>query len=253
MGKWLQKGGVTAAVGLLEWTSAPPDALLTHLRDVEERVPTSGNRPEEAHTLRILGVFSDGPRTAIIYKASSPPTDLRDILLTLPKPTGDDRRALSRIVATQVRSLLVHFQLPHPGLRAESFVFAGAAPDLTRPYVLDWARPATPDMYRHPEFQPGRARWYYEAWALMMVLTEIAEWCPLDGGFQDEEELRKKRVERVRLVVRPEWKGAATAEIFRFGFGFLDQDVQILEKMSSWDAKRFYGRLCDLLAPAAGK
>jgi hypothetical protein len=251
MGKWFQKVG-GAAVGLLEWTTSPTEALLPLLHNIEDRVPTRGNREEEAQTLKILGVFSEGDRTAIIYNAPFQPPDLRDVLLNVPKPSGEDRRKLSLIVATQVRSLHVHFQLPHPGLRTESFVFGGpaASPDLARPYVLDWARPAPPDMYRHPEYRPESFRWFYPAWALMMVLSEIAEWRPLDQvAFKDEDDLRKRQMERVRLVARPEWKGARTAEIFKFAFGMLDQDVQALERSTRWDGKRFYDKLCVMLAP----
>jgi hypothetical protein len=135
MGDWLRKDGQTV-MGLLEWTTAAPN-IGAYLVVVEERVPTDGNRPEEIHTLKVDGFFSEGPR---------PPTDLRDVLLKVPKPSGDDRRALSRIIATQVRSLYVHFQLYHMALRTDSFVFFGDAekPDLTKPYVLDWTRPSSP-------------------------------------------------------------------------------------------------------------
>ncbi len=88
----------------------------------------------------------------------------------------------------------------------------------------------------------------------MMILSEIAEWRPVDRAFTDEEDLRTKKVERARLVARPEWKGAATAEIFEFGFGILlERDVHMLEKYSRWDVKRFYDKLCALLGPAQAK
>ena len=104
------------------------------------------------------------------------PMDLRDVLQKVGKPSGDDRRVLSRIIATQVRSLHVHLQLHHTALRTESFVFFGDAekPDLTKPYVLDWARPSSPDMYQHPEYQADKPLWFYQVWSLMMVLSEMA-------------------------------------------------------------------------------
>ena len=49
MGTWLQKGGQLAVV-LLEWTTVKPSAFLAYLKDVEERIPTGGNRREEIHT-----------------------------------------------------------------------------------------------------------------------------------------------------------------------------------------------------------
>ncbi|KAH8743778.1 hypothetical protein F5883DRAFT_650086 [Diaporthe sp. PMI_573] len=73
MGDWLRKDGQTV-MGLLEWTTAAPN-IGAYLVVVEERVPTDGNRPEEIHTLKVDGFFSEGPR---------PPTDLRDVLLKVP-------------------------------------------------------------------------------------------------------------------------------------------------------------------------
>ncbi|KAK3333954.1 hypothetical protein B0T19DRAFT_142219 [Cercophora scortea] len=210
MGTWLQKGG-QAAVALLEWTTVEPKAFLAYLEDVEERIPTG-----------------EGPRAALMYRCSQQPADLRDVLLKVQKPSGEDRRALSRIIATQVRSLHVHFQLPHPCLRTESFVLFGNAekPDLTKPYVLDWARPPSNDIYRHPGYQADKSLWFYQAWSLLMVLSEIAEWRPLDRASSEdkEEKLLRRKMERKQLVTRPDWKGAPTAEIFKYGFGFLERD-----------------------------
>ena len=112
MGTWLQKGGQRAVV-LLEWITVEPNTLLTYLKDVEERIPTGGHRREEIHMLKIHSIFRKGPRTALMYRCSQQqqPVDLRQVLLKVQKPSGEDRRALSRIIATQVRSLHVHFQL----------------------------------------------------------------------------------------------------------------------------------------------
>ncbi|RMZ78691.1 hypothetical protein DV738_g3808, partial [Chaetothyriales sp. CBS 135597] len=251
MGKWLRKDGRTD-VGLLEWTSAAPKAFLAHLADVEERIPTDGYRMEEVHTLKLNGFFTEGPRAALIYHCSRPPTNLRQILLGVKKPSGDDRRTLSSIIATQVRSLHVHFRLQHTALRTESFVFFGSAekPDLTKPYLLDWARPSSPDMYQHPEFQGERPAWFYQIWSLMMVLSEIAEWRPLDGAVRDTAELLRRGLERKQLVTNPNWKGAPTANVFKLGFGFLEKDRQTLEQYSHWQVKRFYDKLCESLAPS---
>jgi hypothetical protein len=81
----------------------------------------------------------------------------------------------------------------------------------------------------------------------MMVLSEIAEWRPLDRAFRDEAELRSRKLERKQLVTSPGWKGAMTAEIFKYGFGFLEKDRNTLEQYSRWDVKQFYDRLCELL------
>lgn len=59
-----------------------------------------GSWLEEVHTLKTHGIFNEGPRTALIYQCSQQPMDLREVLLNILKPSGDDRRVLSRIIAT---------------------------------------------------------------------------------------------------------------------------------------------------------
>lgn len=247
IGTWIRKDGRTVT-GLLEWTAASPEALGSHLTAFMERLPTDEDvsRSEEARTLKIDAIFREGRRTALVYLCSQQPIDLRNILLTVEKPSGNDRRALSRIIATQVRSLHVHFQLRHAALQTQSFVFFGdiGKPDLSRAYVLDWGRPSSPGMYQHPEYDANRQLWSHEIWSLMMIMSEIAEWRPLDEAFQDEKELLEMKAKRKELVTNPGWKGGPTAAIFKYGFQFLEQD-----RPSRWDIKRFYDKLCELLAP----
>lgn len=135
MGTWVRKS--RQATGLLEWTTVKPEAFVAYLKAVTERISTYENRPEEARTLKIDGLFRGGPRTALVYQCSQQPTNLCDVLLNVDKPSGDDRRALSRIITAQVRSLHVYFQLYHTALQTESFVFFGNTekPDLTKPYI----------------------------------------------------------------------------------------------------------------------
>ena len=249
MGTWIRNERTFS--GLLEWTATAPEDFLPYIERVKQRLPTDDDvdRPEETRTLKIDGYFMEGGRIALVYQCSRQPVDLHDILVNLNKPSGDDRRALSRIIVTQVRSLLVHFLFQHPALRTQSFVFFGdEKPDLTKPYILDWACSSSPGMYQHPEYA-GSSHWFCEIWSLMMILSEIAEWRPLDGGFRDEKELLKMKVERKKLVTNPDWKGAPTAEIFQYGFGFIEKDWQSLEQVTRWDVKRFYDGLCALLAP----
>ncbi|SCO86486.1 uncharacterized protein FRV6_10613 [Fusarium oxysporum] len=104
-------------------------------------------------------------------------------------------------------------------------------------------------MYQHPEYQAEKSLWSYQVWSLMMVLSEIAEWQPLDKAFQDDAELRSRKLERKRLATSPGWNGAMTAEIFQYGFGFLEKDRNTLEEYSEWEVKRFYDELCKLLEP----
>lgn len=256
MSAWTRTDG-TSFSGMLEWTAGRPDALAGYIRAVQERVPIDGNRREEAHTLRIDGVFRAGGRTALVYRCPWQPTTLRDVLVRLRCPSADDRRRLCRLVVSQARSLHVHFDLVHAALRPESFVFfggfggagaaAGAVPDLTRPFVLDWARDSSPDLHQHPQFQPGRRLWFYQVWSLLMILTEIAEWRPLDRAFPREVDLWRRRLERKQLATNPDWQGEATARLFQYGFGFIDRDPGELERYSHWQIKRFYDTLCDML------
>jgi hypothetical protein len=83
----------------------------------------------------------------------------------------------------------------------------------------------------------------------MEVLSVIAEWQPLDRRFQDEGEFRSRKLEREPLVTSPSWKGALTAEIFKYGFGFLDKDRNTLKSCSRWNVKRFHDGICGLLVP----
>ncbi|OAA63650.1 hypothetical protein SPI_03813 [Niveomyces insectorum RCEF 264] len=266
-------GGQTLS-GLIEWVTGEPDHAL--LSRVGERIPNGDDgewRPEEAHTLRIHSTFRDGDRTAVVYACSSKqrPTDLRDVMLTTPKPSSADRRAFGRIIATQIRSLHVHFQIIHPMLRTESFAFFSPSPsssnaaeplDLSRPYILDWGYrvsssssglPTTVDMFQHPGYRASALvtpQWFNQAWALMMILTEIADWRPIEGGpFRDEAALREATLQRGQLVTDESWKNSSTAAIFRYGFAFLDHKPEVLAQYSHWQIKRFYDRLCQLLAP----
>lgn len=243
-------GGEHTFSGLIEWTTAMPETLEPCLAAVEERLPTDENRPEEARTLVFNHFFSCGPRIALVYKCVEQPIDLREAITRIPKPSPEYRRALGRTIATQVRSLYVHFQINHPALRTESFVFfVNSDPNLTTPYILDWTRQASPEMYQHPEYQAGKPLWSDHVWSLMMVLSEIADWKPLGKEILDHAELQSRKLERKRLVTNPSWKDAMTAEFFQFGFEFLEKDRSTLEEYSRWKVKRFYDRLCKLLGP----
>lgn len=104
-------------------------------------------------------------------------------------------------------------------------------------------------MYQHLDYQADKPLWFYQVWSLIMVLSEVAEWQPLDRTSQDRTELSRRQIERKQLVTSPDWKGALTAEIFKFGFGFLEKDCHTLEQYSRWYVGRFYDKLCELLAP----
>jgi hypothetical protein len=292
---------------LVEWApTTTVQKARARLEMVEERLP-SGNDPardEEARTLATTGIFQDQSRhgyIGVMYRsidtgASAPygqlclqPKTLRDVLLEVPKPSPQDRRVLSRIIVTQVRSLHVHFQLVHGALRSDSFVFFDAAaagtPDLQRPYILDWARAsATRGMYQHPGFQPGSTdMWAYDVWAVLMILSEIAEWKSLDAEgegegektkpqdetsilngttpittaqvddddddapLQAEKEIFQRKKERKDLITDDAWKGAPTAAVFRFGFAAIDRGFDDVARSSHWEIKKFWDKICDML------
>lgn len=83
----------------------------------------------------------------------------------------------------------------------------------------------------------------------MMVISEIADWKPInDGPFRSEADLREAKLRRKELVTSQEWKNSTTAAIFRYGFGFLDKDRDTLERYTHWQIKNFYDKLCELMA-----
>ena len=49
----------------------------------------------------------------------------------------------------------------------------------------------------------------------MMLISEVAEWLPFDGVFQDEAELLRRKQERKELVTSPGWKGCVNRRDFQ--------------------------------------
>lgn len=264
-----RKDGTTAPL-VLEWVSTVPTGLTISLVQLREELPTNQSRrrrPEEVRTLRLAGIHHGARRAALAYELPYVPATLRDVLENVPKPSASDRCVLARLVATQVRSLHVHFRNRHMALRTESFVFlrepgadsnkkkngsAGAGGlDLRNPYLLDWGRDESPSMYQHPDFDATKKLWYYDVWSLLMVLCEIAEWKPLSRPASvDPAELRRRKTEVWRRVTSVEWRGEATARVFRYGFGVLEG--RGLEGMAWGSIKRFFDRFCELLEASDG-
>ena len=119
-------------IGLLEWSSDEPDQAFL---DLVKGRRSSVRRQEETQIPRIKGTYKEEDRTGLVYEYNERPTDLGEVMLAIPKPSGEERRQLASIVASQVRSLHVHFQLSHPALRTESIAFFkahGGWPDLRR-------------------------------------------------------------------------------------------------------------------------
>jgi hypothetical protein len=159
---------------VLEWRVSASVDLGARVAKAIENIPTDEdvNRPEEIRTLKFEGlfIFQEQSLSALVYECPQKPLNLRDVLLTIAKPSEDDRGKLAGIIATQIRSLNVHLGLRHAGLRTESFIFFGDAkkPDLTNPYLLDWGRPSSPSIYEHPEYQAGQSLWFHDVWSLMI-------------------------------------------------------------------------------------
>ncbi len=220
-------------------------------------------------------------RTAVIYRCpgGQPPLSLRDIIAGLPMPSPQDRAQLACIIAAQVRSMHVHFERAHGALRPASFVFMGprgvavspkTLPDLRTPYLLDWGRATTDSsvrlsMYQHPEQHPKKVyfsaasagpAWPHDVWALMMILSVIAQWRLLDedNGVvrpDDRDLLNRKAAYRATITTHT-WQGPQTAKVFLFGFSFINRDHDVLKKLTRLDVKRFFDKLCQYLSTLAG-
>lgn len=234
---------------LVEWSIEAPEPFEGHVARVKERVATDKdvNRPEEARTFKIEFYFRDGPRSCLVYRCF-PPISLREVLQHVPRPSPEERRKLGGIIATQVRSLHIHSEMLHMALRTESFVFLSQADklDYTSPYILDWTRPPSP-IHQHPDYRADKPLWFYDAWSLTMILSEIADWRPLEYADQDGEKLLEWKLNRKKLVKSSDWKGAPTAEIFKYSFDIFDKGHDELGKLSKWEVKRFYDGLCERL------
>jgi hypothetical protein len=297
---------VSGTLRLVEWSSSTSvDYARARIELVEARLPSDVGDPyrdEEARTLASAGIFVNQARDGglgVIYRSlpaadaaagrvplsssssssplppSSPPSSptawtLRDVIEGMPRPSTGDRRALSHIILTQVRSLHVHFDLVHGALRPDSFVFfapdAASLPNLSQPYVLDWTRnPETRGMHQHPGFRADAPDvWAYDVWAALMVISQIADWRMLDdddgGGGDDggravggpagpaeQAALFERKRARKNLVTSSEWKGDATASVFRFGFAAIDCGLDEVAARDRWERKRFWDRMCALL------
>ena len=81
----------------------------------------------------------------------------------------------------------------------------------------------------------------------MMILSEIAEWKPVNGAFQDANELSRKKLQRKKEVMDASWKGDQTAKVMEYGFKFLEKDRSTLESLSRKEVKRFFDTLCSLI------
>ena len=270
----------TSYTGLVEWTLGPGfPAMPRNVISAQERLPqppldysewdTGSLREEEAKTLPIyttteeyIDPLMNQPIPGLVYRWiwNEPPSTLRDIFRLVPKPPGQERRRLCEYIATQVRSLHVHFALRHPGLRLDSFVFVGQTlNDLNSGhfFILDWARTPVNDIYRHPEWTTKMPLlWVYNVWSLLMVLCDIAEWSPYSppsGRSKVASGMLKLKEDRREKVRSKRWKGEKTGRVFDWAFKVIDKSI---EEAAIWEddhfeIKRFYDKLCWELRPEA--
>ena len=81
----------------------------------------------------------------------------------------------------------------------------------------------------------------------MIVLSEIAEWRPVNGTSQDANELLRKKLQGKVEVTDASWKGDRTAKVMQHGFRFLESDCSTLESLGGKEVKRFFEILCSLI------
>ena len=144
---------------VLEWRESTCANLGVRVAKAPENISIDEdvNWPEEIRTLELEGLLAipGSPLFALVYKSPQKLLNLRDDLLTLAKPSGDESGKLAGIFATQGRSLNVYFGIRHAGLRTESFTFFSDAkkPDLTPPYLLDGDVPLSPAFTNTPNIR----------------------------------------------------------------------------------------------------
>lgn len=269
----------TSYNGLVEWTFGPGFAgMKRNIEWAQERLPQpppdyhewgSFFREEEAKTLPIHGATEEYvdplmnkriPGLVYRWAWKTPPNTLRDIFRLIPKPPGDERRRLCQSIATQVRSLHVHFHLRHPGLRLDSFAFVGQTLNNLNSghfFILDWARTPVDDIYRHPKWtEKEPLLWVYNVWSLLMILCDIAEWAPYSPPIRRSTRTGMLRMKQTRMqkVRSKRWKGEKTARMFDWAFKQIEMSIEDAAKWekSHFQIKKFYDKLCWELRPEAG-
>ncbi|KAK7420793.1 hypothetical protein QQX98_002597 [Neonectria punicea] len=209
----------------------------------------------DVRTLKVAIEETIGDVFDIAYRCPDPVVTLHYILTNVKKPSNDERRNLARIITENVRSMLIRHEVVHGALQTESFLFLdkGNGEYDDQPYITGWMCPPSrihappmgdPPYYMYDPDNPG---WWDDVWSLMMILSEIAEWKPLDGTGKGDRQMFMSKVRRRQLVKSDVWKGTTTAAIFEHGFGFIYQPREVLKTYSCDEVNRFFDTLCDLL------
>ncbi|KAK7432982.1 hypothetical protein QQZ08_000453 [Neonectria magnoliae] len=225
-------------------------------------IPTEEDSPLKAGDVRTLKVAVEetiGDVFNIAYRCPGPVVTLHYLLTNVEKPPSAERRELARIITENVRSMHIRHQVVHGALQTESFLFLekGNGKYDDPPYTTGWMCPPSrihaPPMGDPPyyDYDPDNPGWWDDVWSLMMILSEIAEWKPLDGTGKEGRVLFMSQVRRKQLVQSDDWKGKSAAAIFEHGFGFIDQPREVLKTYSFDAVNRFFDTLCDLLLPGS--
>ncbi|CAI4212933.1 unnamed protein product [Parascedosporium putredinis] len=222
----LPDGGTRAVV--FEWVPALVDNFHLTLTRIKEELPNTSNegqvQPYTPKTLNILGYVEE--------------TDQRIALVDL---------------VHQVRLLRTEFHMSHAALRMGSFVFIPRDTPIvefpigvTAPYILDWGGYARPSIYQHPGFDGSKQAWYYDAWSVVVIISEVLKWelvqLPKSRNLNAFAALKNKI--KTNLQKPNECIHAA---LFRYAFAFLDQRHDTLARMTVPEIETFYDTICRLI------
>lgn len=251
-----QIGGPHTMTGLWEPTTASQEDVQPVIDKVKKQLARPGarlSRPEEVQTLGIDGWVMLGAQMGLLYTFSDQyePVSLAHEMATTPRPSRKDRVDLAGKIANTVRSLHVHHQINHPALRCGSFVYLRhkVTGKYNGPYLLDWSqRPAGPNLYQHPGYDDGTGKkkpaalWVDQAYALVMVLSEIVAWRPMNEPPPgvDAKAMCDARAQREMELKKGNWNAFPWALERLVG-----RTSEYHEKASHANVKWFYDKLCD--------
>ncbi|KAL8388320.1 hypothetical protein RB595_009313 [Gaeumannomyces hyphopodioides] len=253
-----QLGGPHTMTGLWEPTTASQKDVQPVIDKVKKQLARPGglSRPEEVQTLGIDGWVMLGSQMGLLYTFSDQyePVSLAHEMAATPRPSRKDRVDLAGKIANTVRSLHVHHQINHPALRCGSFVYLRhkVTGKYNGPYLLDWSQcPTGPNLYQHPGYDDGTGKtrpaalWVDQAYALIMVLSEIVAWRPMNEPPPgvDAKAMRDARAKREMELRKGNWNAFPWALERLVG-----RTSEYHEKASHTNVKWFYDKLCDAIS-----
>ncbi|KPM45166.1 hypothetical protein AK830_g1411 [Neonectria ditissima] len=214
----------------------------------------------EVRTLPVNTTYKKDTTISVAYRCPGAALDLHHTLMNHPKPSTKDRYRLARVITQQVQSLHMRHELVHGALQAGTFVFLdvnGTGAEYKKPYTMGWLSKPSP-AHRHPDYDAQGVRWYDDVWSLMMILSEICEWKPLEvklgkGKRPVQDKLCRWQARRKLLTQTYEWlsgdnwDNVPTHEVFSYGFGFIDKPREVLDSYGPDARGEFFETLCSLL------